>query len=69
MNQVPKELAGRVEQTQMFHEILEHRWYLGEQAGHDLGLDFATKDYIENILPFRTYVGVTVPGIHEPPSK
>ena len=69
MNQVPVELQDRVEQTQMFHEILEHRWYVGEQAGHDLGLDFATKDYIENILPFRTYVGVTVPGIHEPPSK
>ena len=69
MNQVPRELQNRVEQTQMFHEILEHRWYLGEQAGHDLGLDFATKDYIENILPFRTYVGVSVPGIHEPSSK
>ena len=69
MNQVPSELQDRVEQAQMFHEILEHRWYIGEQAGHDLGLDFATKDYIENILPFRTYVGVTVPGIHEPPSK
>ena len=69
MNQVPRELQDRVEQAQMFHEILEHRWYVGEQAGHDLGLDFATKDYIENILPFRTYVGVSVPGIHEPPSK
>ena len=67
MNQVPRELQDRVEQTQMFHEILEHRWYLGEQAGHDLGLDFATMDYIEKILPFRTYVGVSVPGIHEPP--
>lgn len=66
MNQVPLELRDRVEQTQMFHEILEHRWYLGEKAGHDLGLDYATKDYIENILPFRSYVGVSTPGIHEP---
>ncbi len=69
MNQVPDALQNRVEQTQMFHEILEHRWYLGEQAGRDLGLDFATKDYIDNILPFRTYVGVTMPGIHEPSAK
>jgi hypothetical protein len=66
MNQVPSELRDRVEQTQMFHEILEHRWYLGESAGHDLGLDYATKDYIENILPFRSYVGISTPGIHEP---
>ena len=66
MNQVPEELRGRMEQTQMFHEILEHRWYIGEKAGHDLGLDFATEDYIKNILPRRQYSGVTVPGIHEP---
>jgi len=37
----------------MFHEILEHRWYLGEQAGKDLGITFATEDYIRSILPFR----------------
>ena len=38
----------------MFHEILEHRWYLGEKAGKDLGLDFATHEYVTQILPFRT---------------
>ena len=43
----------------MFHEILEHRWYLGEQAGKDLGLDFATQEYITNILPYRTDSGVS----------
>ena len=44
----------------MFHEILEHRWYLGESAGQDLGLDFATQDYVEKILPFRTDSGTQV---------
>jgi hypothetical protein len=44
----------------MFHEILEHRWYLGEQAGHDLGLANATVDYMTNILPFRTDYGIEV---------
>jgi len=62
MNQVPEDLRGRMEQTQMFHEILEHRWYLGEKAGHDLGLDFATEDYIKNILPRRQYSGATRPA-------
>ena len=66
MNMIPEELQDRVEQTQMFHEILEHRWYLGEKSGRDLGLDFATEDYVKNILPHRKYSGVTVPGIHEP---
>ncbi len=57
MNQIPRELRGRVEPAQMFHEILEHRWYLGEKAGKDLGLDFATTEYISQILPFRTDSG------------
>lgn len=61
--QIPEELRGRVEPAQMFHEILEHRWYLGEKAGRDLGLDFATKDYCEKILPFRTDSGThLIPG-------
>jgi hypothetical protein len=54
IEQVPADLRGRVEPAQMFHEILEHRWYLGEKAGQDLGLDFATQEYITKILPFRT---------------
>ena len=57
MNQIPRELRGRVEPAQMFHEILEHRWYLGEKAGKDPGLDFATTEYISEILPFRTDSG------------
>ena len=54
LSQIPADLRGRVEPAQMFHEILEHRWYLGEKAGKDLGLDFATHEYITQILPFRT---------------
>jgi hypothetical protein len=50
---VPDDLRGRVEPAQMFHEILEHRWYLGEKAGKDLGITHATQDYIRSILPFR----------------
>jgi hypothetical protein len=69
MNQVPDHLRGRVEPAQMFHEILEHRWYLGEAAGRDLGLDHATQEYIQNILPFRTDVGISpeaMAGINSP---
>ncbi len=53
VNSVPMNLKGRVEDAQLFHEVLEHRWYLGEKAGHDLGLDFATSDYISQVLPSR----------------
>ena len=53
VNSVPGNLKGRIEDAQLFHEVLEHRWYLGEKAGHDLGLDFATSDYIAQVLPSR----------------
>jgi hypothetical protein len=50
---VPSQLEGRVEDAQLFHEVLEHRWYLGEKAGADVGLENATQDYIDSVLPFR----------------
>ena len=53
INAVPNAMRGRVEDAQLFHEVLEHRWYLGEKAGRDLGLEFATNDYISKVLPER----------------
>jgi len=53
INTVPAAMRGRVEDAQLFHEVLEHRWYLGEKAGRDLGLEFATNDYISKVLPER----------------
>lgn len=53
INSVPEALKGRIEDAQFFHEVLEHRWYLGEKQGHDIGLDRATASYIEDVLPNR----------------
>ncbi|NCW47786.1 MAG: DUF4032 domain-containing protein [Actinobacteria bacterium] len=53
VNSVPDSLKGRIEDAQFFHEVLEHRWYLGEQIGHDVGLERATASYIEDVLPNR----------------
>lgn len=55
---VPAHLAGRVEPAQVFHEVLEHRWYLSEKAGRDVGLEYAARSYISEILPFRRDSGV-----------
>ena len=33
--------------------ILEHKWYLGERLGRDVGLRVAAVDYFENIEPPR----------------
>jgi len=58
VNLVPAEHVGRVEPAQLFHEVLEHRWYLSEAAGHDVGLDFACKSYISEVLPYRRDSGI-----------
>ncbi|MGW2490948.1 DUF4032 domain-containing protein [Streptomyces sp. NPDC001606] len=48
---VPAEARGAMDPAQIYHELLEHRWYLSERAQHDIGLDTAVADYIENVLP------------------
>ena len=58
VNSVPTEHVGRVEPAQLFHEVLEHRWYLSEAAGHDVGLDLACKTYISEVLPYRRDSGI-----------
>lgn len=58
VNSVPAEHLGRVEPAQLFHEVLEQRWYLSEAAGHDVGLDLACKTYISEVLPYRRDSGI-----------
>ena len=53
VHSVPDQLKGRIEDAQFFHEVLEHRWYLGEREGKDVGLEFATTSYIQDVLPNR----------------
>jgi hypothetical protein len=59
---VPRELAAKLEPAELFHEVLEHRWYLSERAGHDMPIEDAIKDYVATVLPGKpdeaTVVGV-----------
>jgi Domain of unknown function (DUF4032)/Lipopolysaccharide kinase (Kdo/WaaP) family len=48
---VPAELSDRLAPAEVFHEILEHRWFLSEQAGTDVGTTAAARSYVEQILP------------------
>jgi hypothetical protein len=47
---VPKEQRGKLEPAEVFHEVLEHRWFLSEQAGHDVGLQAAAENYVREVL-------------------
>ena len=50
---VPKGLRGKLEPAQLFHEVLEHRWYLAQSAGHDVPMPVVTASYVRHILPTK----------------
>jgi hypothetical protein len=50
---IPKELSGRLEPAEIFHQVLEHRWYLSEDAGKDVSLGEAVDSYVKNVLVHR----------------
>ena len=47
---VPEDLRAKLEPAELFHEILEHRWYLSERAGRDVGLEAAATSYVDQVL-------------------
>lgn len=48
--QVPKELRKKLEPAEIFHEVLEHRWFMSERIGHSISLNEVVADYIVNVL-------------------
>ncbi|MGO3797089.1 MAG: DUF4032 domain-containing protein [Pauljensenia sp.] len=53
INGVPPELRAKLEPAQIFHEVLEHRWFLAQKAGHDIPLDQVIGSYVHSILPTK----------------
>jgi Domain of unknown function (DUF4032) len=51
MKLMPRELADRLSPAEVFHEVLEHRWFLSELAGRDVGTTVAARSYFEEVLP------------------
>lgn len=49
---IPESLGAKLEAAELFHEILEHRWFLSEAEGRDVGLQQAVRSYVDNVLRF-----------------
>ncbi|WP_182873882.1 DUF4032 domain-containing protein [Microbispora sp. H10670] len=47
---IPAAMRRKLEPAQLFHEVLDHRWYMSEAAGKDVGLDAAVRSYVDNVL-------------------
>lgn len=50
INKIPKDLRLKLEGPEIFHQILEHRWFRSEAAGCDVGTDEAIQSYQESVL-------------------
>ena len=62
MAMIPPEARGKLEPAEVFHEILEHRWYLSEDAGEEVDIFDAARDYIDTQLTKRPEEAVASPG-------
>jgi tRNA A-37 threonylcarbamoyl transferase component Bud32 len=47
---VPPPHKSPVQAAEVFHEILEHRWYLSEQAGQEIEIFDTARDYVRRQL-------------------
>jgi hypothetical protein len=56
---IPAEASGKLEPAEVFHEVLQHRWYLAERAGHDVDLFDAAADYIDAVLAKKPDEAIT----------
>ena len=62
IHSVPVEMRRKLEPAEIFHEILEHRWYMSEAQDRYVTTQEAVDDYVATVLPQhrdeRAYLGV-----------
>jgi hypothetical protein len=50
---VPPNLRGKLEPTELYVQVIEHRWRLSEEAGRDVGLAPAVQSFMGDVLVHR----------------
>ena len=51
--EVPEEMWAALPAAEIFHQVLEHRWFLSEKARKDVGIEEAVRSYVASELPMR----------------
>ena len=47
---IPPEQAAKLDEAEIFHQLLEHRWYMSERLGRDLPLAEVVPSYVDEVL-------------------
>ncbi|MEJ3743043.1 DUF4032 domain-containing protein [Actinomycetes bacterium KLBMP 9797] len=50
---VPAHLRRKLEPSELFVQVIEHRWRLSEEAGRDVGLALAVQSFLADVLVHR----------------
>jgi len=50
---IPVELQGKLERAQVFHQLLDHRWYMAQNQSRDIPLAEAVTSYVQDVLRHR----------------
>jgi len=50
---VPRELRRKLEPAQVFHEVLDHRWFMSKELERDVPLAEAVASYVRQVLRHR----------------
>lgn len=50
---IPRELRGKLEPAEIFHQLLDHRWYLSQNENRDVPLAEAVSSYVDTVLRHR----------------
>ncbi|MCU1423892.1 MAG: hypothetical protein JWM51_183, partial [Microbacteriaceae bacterium] len=50
---IPRDLKGRLEPAEMFHQLLDHRWFLSQNESRNVPLAEAVSSYVDTVLRHR----------------
>lgn len=60
---IPTDLAGKLEPPELYHQVLEHRWFLSEAAGYDVGMAETIQSYVRDVLTPARHEQITLPPL------
>ena len=50
VTRIPRELRGKRAAAEVFHELLDHRWFMSERAGREVPMSEVVSSYIDDVL-------------------
>src|SRR5665648_342421 len=53
LRSVPRELRGKLQPAQIFHEMLDHRWFISREQNRDVPMAEVAGSYVQNVLRHR----------------